>query len=67
MHGLLTETSTANALGVKPATLRRWRWAGKGLPFIKIGSLVKYAQKDVEAYIENNRRANTSNKGGRNE
>ena len=33
---LLTETEAARSLGLKVATLRRWRWAGKKPNFLKI-------------------------------
>lgn len=33
------------------ATLERDRWAGNGIPFIKIGRAVKYRKSDVVAWL----------------
>ncbi len=40
--------------GLSPRTLERWRWAGEGLRFVKIGGLVRYRLEDVEAYEASN-------------
>ena len=40
--GLLNEHEAAQVLGLKVATLRRWRWAGKPPRFLKIGAAVRY-------------------------
>ena len=61
---LLTETEVSKLLGgVRIATLRRWRWAGKGPVFRKIGACVRYQLEDVEAYIHAARRTSTSDRG----
>jgi hypothetical protein len=39
--GLLNETQAADLLNIKVPTLRRWRWAGKGPTFLKIGGAVR--------------------------
>lgn len=57
---LYNEQAAAAALGVKPATLRRWRWMGGGVPFIKIGGAVRYAASDLTAWIESRRRTSTT-------
>jgi hypothetical protein len=62
--GLLDETSAARILGLSVKTLRRWRWAGKGLAFRKIGRAVRYAPDDIEAYVAAARRTSTSDNGG---
>jgi excisionase family DNA binding protein len=60
-HGdILLEQETANYLQLKPATLRRWRWAGKELPFVKCGGRVRYLRSDLDAWISKNRRGSTS-------
>ena len=38
---LLNETQAADLLNIKVPTLRRWRWAGKGPTFLKIGGAVR--------------------------
>ncbi len=62
-HPLLTETEAAALLGLKVATLRRWRWAGKGPRFLKIGGAVRYDPADLEAFIDEARRTSTSDDG----
>lgn len=57
---LLKETEAAAILRVKVATLRRWRWAGCGPEFIKIGGAVRYDLADIEEFIEAGRRRSTS-------
>ncbi len=59
-HPLLTETEAAALLGLKVATLRRWRWAGRGPRFLKIGGAVRYDLADLEAFIVASRRHSTS-------
>lgn len=50
---LLTEFELAAYLGIKVATLRKWRVLGQGVPWIKInGSLVRYRLADVSAYLD---------------
>ncbi len=49
---LLTPEQTATLLHIKPTTLARWRWAGCGPRFIKIGGRVRYAESEIQAYIQ---------------
>ena len=50
----------ANYLGVREQTLAAWRSSGRyGLPFIKVGRLVKYNQADLDAFIEANTQTQT--------
>ena len=44
MDALRDETSVAEILGVRPATLQQWRWLGKGPTFIKVGGRIRYQQ-----------------------
>ncbi len=60
---LLNENEVAGTLNVKVATLRRWRWAGKGPRFLKIGGAVRYDPADLQAFIEAGRRRSTSDDG----
>jgi hypothetical protein len=64
LTGLLDETRAARILGLSVKTLRRWRWAGKGPAFRKIGRAVRYAPDDIEAYVAAARRISTSDNGG---
>lgn len=57
---LLTEIEASRALALSVATLRRWRWAGRGPNFLKLGSAVRYDPADIDAFIEAGRRTSTS-------
>ena len=56
LEPLLNEHEYAAITGESVATARRNRLLGKGCPFVKLGSLVRYSPSDVRAYIEANRR-----------
>ena len=60
---LVNEHEAAARLGIKVSTLRRWRWAGQGICFIKIGTSVRYDPQDIRAFIEAGRRSSTSDDG----
>jgi predicted site-specific integrase-resolvase len=60
---LLKEKEAAQRLCLEVATLRRWRWAGKGPCFLKICGAVRYEQADLDAFIEAARRNSTSDLG----
>jgi hypothetical protein len=60
---LLRETEAAPILGVEVATLRRWRWAGRGPCFHKIGSAVRYDPADLDVFIAAAKRNSTSDPG----
>jgi Helix-turn-helix domain len=61
---LLKETEAARILNISVKTLRRWRWLGnRGPAFRRIGACIRYHPKDLEAYIEANRCAATSDQG----
>ena len=57
---LVNETAAATILALSVKTLRRWRWAGKGPRFLKLGAAVRYDQGDLAAFIEAGRRTSTS-------
>ncbi len=60
---LVNETEAARILAMQVTTLRRWRWAGKGPRFVKIGAAVRYDWADLTAFIEAGRRNSTSDHG----
>jgi hypothetical protein len=62
-RGLLNEKQAADLLTVKLGTLRRWRWAGKGPRFVKLGSAVRYDLVDLDGFIAAGRRTSTSDLG----
>ena len=57
---LLTESEAAEFLRLKPKTLSRWRWAGTGPRFLKVGGAVRYELAALEGFIEESRRNSTS-------
>lgn len=63
-NALLNESQAAAYLNVSPATLRRWRWAGQGPHFRKIGRSVRYAADDINRYVDAASRSSTSNEEG---
>lgn len=61
---LLNEHEAARILGLSVKTLRRWRWAGRGPAYRKIGSAVRYhPDEDLAAFVEAARRTSTSDPG----
>lgn len=51
--GLLTRAQASEFLGVKTQTLAVWLSAGRyNLPVIKVGRLVKYRLRDLEAFLK---------------
>lgn len=60
---LINEGEAARRLGLSVKTLRRWRWAGKGPRFLKIGAAVRYDPADLQGFIEAGRRTSTSDRG----
>jgi len=49
---LLDEEAAARILGAKVATLRKWRWAGTGPRYTKLGKLVRYRLSDIEQFVD---------------
>ena len=60
---LLTESEAAEFLRLKPKTMARWRWAGTGPIYRKIGGAIRYAVTDLERYLEEATRQSTSQSG----
>ena len=56
LEALLNESQVSEITGRSVASLRRDRLLGKGCPYVKLGFLVKYRPRDVEAYIAQNLR-----------
>jgi hypothetical protein len=62
-QALVDETRAAELLDLRVKTLRRWRWAGKGPHFVKLGSAVRYRPADLAEFIAAGRRTSTSDTG----
>ena len=49
---LFTTPEAAAYLGVSPKTLETWRCTGRhGLPYIRVGRLVRYRMRDLEEWL----------------
>jgi excisionase family DNA binding protein len=60
---LVNEHEAAQLLGLSVATLRRWRWAGRALRYVKVGAAVRYDPAELRAYIERQTRRSTHDPG----
>jgi hypothetical protein len=53
---MMGEPAAAEYLGeVPPATLRQWRYLGKGPAYVKLGRHVRYRKSDLDAFITGHR------------
>jgi predicted site-specific integrase-resolvase len=60
----LSEKGLARRWGLSARTLQRWRWAGRGPVYLKLGGRVVYRLVDVETWEQAQSRAGRSqNKG----
>lgn len=51
----ITERDVAAMTGLSTKCLQSWRFARKGIPFVKLGSAVRYSVADVVKFIELNK------------
>lgn len=49
---LFSQETIAAIRGCSLATMERDRWIGSGVPYMKIGRLVRYRKSDVQAWID---------------
>lgn len=65
MPRLMTETETAVMVGMSVHWLRRKRWEGDGIPFIKMtdGGAVRYSEETVLKYLDSRLRTSTMDPG----
>lgn len=52
MIEMLTPEDVAQITGLSLETLAQWRSKKVHLPYLKIGRLIRYDRRDVEAYLE---------------
>lgn len=66
MSALFNQEVIAAVLACSTALMERNRWAGKGVPFIKINHSVRYRKSDVLEWLENflPQSKNSANKTG---
>ena len=55
LHNYLNENQVSERLGVSVKLLRKHRWEGKGLPYVKFGARVLYAEPEVVEYLQKQR------------
>ncbi len=60
MDAYLDTTAVAKMLGLSNSYLEKTRWLGTGIPFVKVGKLVRYKHSAVMAYLEANRKRKTA-------
>lgn len=59
-----SEKELAARWGASIKMLQSHRQAGKGIPWVKIGRLVRYDLQDIEAYEKNVRNVSEMKEGG---
>lgn len=59
-NSYITPEQLAERWKVKVATLKQWRWNGKGPIYTKVGNCIFYWPNDIDAYEKSNRRRHTS-------
>lgn len=47
----MTEREAAKILGKSSFTMAKWRQAGKGPKFARIGGTIRYFREELEAYV----------------
>ena len=55
LHNYLNENQVSERLGVSVKLLRKHRWEGKGLPYVKFGARVLYEEPEVVEYLQKHR------------
>jgi len=45
------ERHVAAQLQVKPGTLRKWRFLGRGPQFLRVGRSIRYRVEDIESWL----------------
>ena len=48
----INESELARQANISTAVLRKWRREGKGPRFVKLGRLVRYLARDVDAWLD---------------
>ena len=56
----LRTPEAASHVGLASKTLEKWRVTGDGPPFIKLGRAVVYDVRDLDEWLDGNRKRSTS-------
>lgn len=59
LKSMNTPQQIAEYLDVPVASLAQARYLGTGIPFVRVGRLIRYRREDVEAYIVANTHTRT--------
>ena len=51
MEQLYTPAQVSETLGVSVKTLEKWRWERRNLPYVKLGTAVRYKESDLTAWL----------------
>ena len=62
-NALFNQITVAHIRDCSTATMERDRWAGGGIPFIKIGRAVKYCKADVLEWLAQHQPQTSTSKG----
>jgi predicted DNA-binding transcriptional regulator AlpA len=62
---LLNELTVSKTLGLTRKALQNMRWRGGGPRYVKLGRRVLYDRADLEAWIQQNKRGDTSESSAR--
>lgn len=60
MERLLTEAEVSELTGIPRQGLRKDRWRGRGIPYLKVGRRVRYKADALRDYLERCRHRSTS-------
>lgn len=60
LQQLYSQDDVAERLGISTRTLERYRVAGDGPRFVKMGRLVRYRADDLDAWLAGRARSSTS-------
>ena len=60
METLYDTDAAAEALKVSPRTMERWRQEGRGPAYRKCGRAARYTERDLNDYLEAQRRTGTT-------
>ena len=62
---LLSEKEVARIISMSASFLQHDRQRGGGIPFLKIGTSVRYRKSDIDAYLARKARLHTSDQGSK--
>ena len=52
MEQLYTPAQVSEMLDISVKTLEKWRWERRNLPYIKLGTAVRYKASDLEVWLD---------------